>query len=243
MFSGCYCWLWIIYQLLFPITRKHISECLCFNGTHQCVSQSCMTAVSLDGDGCGCALLARCYGCRALSWRKLEAVGMWTRTGIPRHSPCFQMVRAGKASRGTPAGVFGNRCCCCCTSDPGENERETSTPLDTQGDPMAKGQMWRPADRDPVGHRRLQWLSYANIQPLCPSPTAAQPPCLAPSGGTALCLVWVQYPSPSGALTLWVTLSPWLSSAPPPCAEALPLCPSGSCHLCPAWGCDSLLAW
>lgn len=65
---------------------------------------------------------------------------MWTRTGSLRRSPCFQTVRAGKASRGTPDAVFGNHCCCCCTSGPGENEHETSMPLDKPGDPMARGQ-------------------------------------------------------------------------------------------------------
>lgn len=36
-----------------------------------------MTAGSLDGDGggCGYALLARCYGCMALSQRRQEAEG------------------------------------------------------------------------------------------------------------------------------------------------------------------------
>lgn len=102
-----------------------------------------MTAVSLDGDGggYGYALLARCYGYRAQPWRRLEAAGMWTQTGSLRHTPCFQMARAGKASRGTPDEVSGNRCCCCCTSGPGENEHGTLTPLDKPGDLMARGQM------------------------------------------------------------------------------------------------------
>lgn len=100
-----------------------------------------MTAESQggDGDGCGCARLVRCYDCRALSWRKREAMGMWTQTGSLRHSPCFQTARAGKASRGTPGGEFGIRCCCCCTLGPGENERGTSMPLGKLGDLMARG--------------------------------------------------------------------------------------------------------
>lgn len=99
-----------------------------------------MTAVNLDGDGCGYgyALLARYM---ALSWRKPEAVGTWTRTGSPRRSPCFRTVKAGMVSTGTPAGAFGSRCCCCCTSGPGGNERETWMPLDKLGDLMARGQM------------------------------------------------------------------------------------------------------
>lgn len=107
------------------------------------MSQSRMTAVSLGGDGggCGYALLARCYGCRAPSWKMSGAAGTWTQTGSLRRSPCFQMVRAGKASRGTPGGAFGNRCYCCCTLGPGENEHGTWTPLDKPGDLMAKGQM------------------------------------------------------------------------------------------------------
>lgn len=102
-----------------------------------------MTAGSLDGGGggYGYALLARCYGHRTQSWRKPEAVGTWTRTGSLRRSPCFQTARAGKVSRGTPGGGFGNRCCCCCTSGPGGNERGTLTPLDKPGDLMARGQM------------------------------------------------------------------------------------------------------
>lgn len=197
-----------------------------------------MTAVSLDGDGGGYALLARCYGYRVPSWRKLEAAGTWTQTGSPRHSPCFQTVRAGRASRGTLAGVFGIHCCCYCTSDPGGNERWTSTPLDKLDDLMVMGQKRRLEDHDPVGRRRLRWPSYANIQLLCPSPTAALPPCLSPSGETTLYLVSAQDPSPSGGLALWVSPPLWLSSAPPPSAEAPPLCPSGSCHLGPASCCD-----
>lgn len=65
---------------------------------------------------------------------------MWTLTGSPRHSLCFQMARADTVSRGTPDVVFGTRCCCCCTSDPGENERGTLTPLDKPGDLTVKGQ-------------------------------------------------------------------------------------------------------
>lgn len=58
--------------LQFPVTRKHIAQSLCFNVTHQFVSQSRMTAASLEGGGdggggCDYVLLARCYGCRALS--------------------------------------------------------------------------------------------------------------------------------------------------------------------------------
>lgn len=105
------------------------------------MSQSRMTAESLDGGGCGYAPLARCYGCRALSWRKRGAAGTWTRTGSQRRSLCFQMARAGRVSRGTPGGAFGNHCCCCCTSGPGGNERGTLTPLGKLGDPMARGQM------------------------------------------------------------------------------------------------------
>lgn len=104
-----------------------------------------MTAVSPHGDGYdagyGYARLACCYGYKALAWKRLEAVGMWTQTGSQRRSPCFQTVRAGKASRDTSGGVFGNHCCCCCTSCPGGSERETLTPLDGLGDPMARGQM------------------------------------------------------------------------------------------------------
>lgn len=65
---------------------------------------------------------------------------MWTLTGNPKHSLCFQMARADTVSRDTLDGVFGTRCCCCCTSDPGGNERETATPLDKLGDQMVKGQ-------------------------------------------------------------------------------------------------------
>lgn len=100
-----------------------------------------MTVVSLDGGGGGYALLARCYGCRALSWRKQEGAGMWIQTGSLRHSPCFQMVRAGRASKGTPGGVSGNHCCCCYISNPGGNESGTLMPPDTLGDLMARGQM------------------------------------------------------------------------------------------------------
>lgn len=101
-----------------------------------------MTAVSLDGDdgGCGYALLVRCYGRSGPSQRKQEAVGMWTRTGSLKRSPCSQMARVGKVSRGTPDVVSGNRCCCCCTSCPGGNERGTSMPLDKLDDLMARGQ-------------------------------------------------------------------------------------------------------
>lgn len=101
-----------------------------------------MTAVSLDGDGAGYgyALLTRCYDYKALTWRRPEAAGTWTQTGSLRRSPCFQMVRAGKASRGTSGGASGNRCCCCCTSCPGGNERETLMPLDGPGGLMARGQ-------------------------------------------------------------------------------------------------------
>lgn len=100
-----------------------------------------MTAESLDGDGGGYGYvqLVRCYDCRAPSWRKQEAVGMWTQTGSLRRSPCFQTARVGKASRGTPGGAFGNRCCCCCTSGQGGNERGTLMPLDKPGDLMARG--------------------------------------------------------------------------------------------------------
>lgn len=180
--------------------------------THQCVSQSRMTVASLDdGGGGGYALLARCYGCRGRSWMKEEGVGTWIQTGSPRHSPCFQTVRAGRESRDTPGGVSGNHCCCCCTSNLDGNVSGILTPLDKLGDLMARGQMRRLEDHDPVGRKRLRWPSCANIQPLCPSPTVARSPCLAPSGGTALCLVLVLGPFPNVALTLGATLHPWLS--------------------------------
>lgn len=167
-----------------------------------------MTAVSLGGGGDGYALLAHCYGCRALSWRKQEVAGTWTQTGSLRHSPCFRTARAGRESRGRPGGASGSHCCCCCISNPGGNESVTVTPPDRLGDLMAGGRMRRLEDRDPGAHRRLQWSSCANIQPLCPSPTVAQPPCLAP---TALCLAVAPDPSPSAALTLGATLHLWFS--------------------------------
>lgn len=100
-----------------------------------------MTAESQGGDGggYGYARLVHCYDCRAPSWRKQGAVGMWTQTGSLRRSPCFQTARAGKVSRGTPGEAFGNRCCCCCILGPSGNERGTSTPLDKLDDLMARG--------------------------------------------------------------------------------------------------------